>query len=62
MDITKWEIIDETNKIDPALLMRDKVYAMEKMCTRDNESVENIHKQLGYANKMNMDELKKVLR
>lgn len=61
MDITKWEIVDESNKIDPSLLLRDKVYAFQCMCTKDNQSLENIHKQLGYANKMNMEELKKLM-
>lgn len=60
MDLTKWEIIDEFNKIDRILLCRDKTYAMAKMCTRDSQSLENLHQQLGYANKMNMNELKKM--
>lgn len=60
MDLTKWEIIDEFNKIDRILLCRDKQYAMQKMCTKDSQSLENLHQQLGYANKMNMEELKKM--
>ena len=61
MDLGKWEIIDEFNKVDRVLLLKDKTYAMQKMCTRDTQSLENIHKQLGYANKMNMEELKKLI-
>ena len=61
MDITKWEIIDQFNKIDPSLLMKDKIYAFENMLTTETQSVDNIHKQLGYANKMNTEELKKLM-
>lgn len=61
MDLSKWEIIDEFNKVDRVLLLKDKTYAMQKMCTRDTQSLENIHKQLGYANKMNMEELKRLI-
>lgn len=61
MDLNKWEIIDEFNKIDRTLLCRDKTYALSKMCTRDTQSLENLHQQLGYANKMNMDELRKLI-
>lgn len=61
MDLGKWEIIDEFNKVDRVLLLKDKTYALQKMCTKDTQSLENIHKQLGYANKMNMEELKKLI-
>ena len=52
-DINKWEIEDNYGKVDQARLMRDKNYAFEKMCTRNTQSLENIHKQLGYINFMN---------
>ena len=61
MDVGKWEIIDGFNKVDRNLLLKDKTYAMQNMCTKDTQSLENLHKQLGYANKMNMDELKKLM-
>jgi hypothetical protein len=61
MDLSKWEIVDEFNKVDRVPLLKDKTYALQKMCTRETQSLENIHKQLGYANKMNMDELKKMI-
>ena len=62
-DISKWEIEDSFGQIDHARLMRDKNYAFEKMCTRDTISVQNIHKQLGYANYMNVVQLKnKILK
>ena len=58
MDFSKWEIEDNFSQIDNARLMRDKNYAFEKMCTRDTQAVENIHKQLGYANYMNVIQIK----
>ena len=62
-DISKWEIEDSFGQIDHARLMRDKNYVFEKMCTRDTISVQNIHKQLGYANYMNVVQLKnKILK
>ena len=61
MDITKWEIIDDFNRVNRDLLMRDKTYAFTIMCTKETQALEGIHKQLGYANKMNMEELKKLI-
>ena len=58
MDFNKWEIEDNFNQIDPSRLMRDKNYAFEKMCTRETKALENIHKLLGYANYMNVIQLK----
>ena len=60
-NITKWEIIDDTNKIDTVLLLKDKNYAFQKMCTQESLNVENLKLQLGYANKMVNNELKKFL-
>ena len=60
-DISKWEIEDNYGKIDHARLMRDKSYAFEKMCTRNTQSLENIHKQLGYANFMNVLQLQEKI-
>ena len=54
MDFNKWEIEDNFGQIDNARLMRDKNYALEKMCTRETQALDNIHKQLGYANYMNV--------
>ena len=57
-DFNKWEIEDNFGQIDTAKLMRDKSYALEKMCTRETHALENMHKQLGYANYMNIVQLK----
>lgn len=61
MDISKWEIMDEFNKIDKVMLCRDKNYALKNMCTKDTQALENLHQILGYANKSNMEELKKMI-
>ena len=61
MDVSKWEIVDEFEKVDRMLLFRDKTYACAKMCTRDTQFVENLHKQLDYANCMNNEELKRLI-
>jgi hypothetical protein len=61
MDISKWEITEDMEKIDRVLLLRDKLYACAKMCTVETKSLENLRKQLGYANRTNIEELKKML-
>lgn len=61
-DISKWEIIDEFHKVDQVLLVQDRDYAFSKMCTKDTKSLENIHMQLGYANKMNMQQLDQLTK
>ncbi len=59
-DITKFEIQDERN-IDRERLLKDKAYAFEKMCQLDNANLDKLYNQLGYANKMNMVELKRII-
>ena len=61
MDFNKWEIEDIFNQVDRALLFRDKNYAFDNMCTRETQALENIHKQLGYANYMNNLQLKNII-
>ena len=61
MDMNKWEIEDNYGNIDRSLLLRDKNYAFSKMCTKETQALENIHKQLGYANYMNGIELKNII-
>ena len=62
MDFSKWEIEDNYGQIDRALLFRDKNYAFNNMCTKETQALENIHKMLGYANYMNNDQLKKIIK
>jgi hypothetical protein len=60
MDITKWEITEDIEKIDRILLMNDKNYAYSKMCTHETLIFENLRKQFCYANRNNIDELRKL--
>ena len=41
-------------------LQRDKPYAMEHMCYKDGQNLKLLYNQLGYYNKMNIHELKKI--
>jgi len=59
-DITKFELGDERD-IDKERILKDKPYAFEKMCKNDNLNLEKLYNQLGYANKMNMRELKRII-
>ena len=59
-DITKYEI-DPNENIDEDKLKNDKIYAMEKMCFKDNKSLANIKNQLMYSNWMNKEELKRLI-
>jgi len=60
-DINKWEIQRGYNPIDETRLLNDKEYAMEYICTKETLSLENLHKQFAYSNKMNMEELTKLI-
>ena len=61
-DISKMEINYYDKTIDKHKLLTDKVYAFEHICYADTKELENINNQLGYANKMNMRELKKLVK
>ena len=59
-DINKFELGDDS-VVDRDRLLRDKSYAFEHMCRNDNLNLQKLSNQLGYANKMNMIELKKMI-
>ena len=59
-DLNKFEFGDD-NVVDRERALRDKPYAFEHMCKNDNLLLEKMSNQLGYANKMNMMELKKMI-
>ena len=61
MDISKWEILEDFNRIDRVLLVRDKIYGCSKMCTNETNNLNNLNKNLGYINKCCIDELKKLV-
>ena len=61
-DSTKWEIIDDFNNIDKLKLMTDKMYAFTKMCTQDTNHLISLGNTLGFYNRRNMQELKKLMK
>lgn len=62
MDISKWDLNEDSlEKIDRSMLVKDKNYAFKKMCYRETNTVTNLHKKLGYINKMNMEELRRMI-
>jgi hypothetical protein len=60
-DINKFELNPDDNTVDKDKLIKDKTYAFEKMCFKDTRELNFISNQLGYANKMNIYELKKMI-
>ena len=60
-DINKFEI-GNLSLVDNKRLLSDKKYAFEYMCNDDNLNLKKMYYQLGYANKMNMVELKKIIK
>lgn len=61
-DITKFELNPEDRNIDKSRILRDKAYAFDHMCAKESQSVRLIYNQLGYVNKMNIKELKKMIK
>jgi len=59
-DLNKFEFGDN-HVVDRDRCLRDKPYAFEHMCRSDNLALEKLSNQLGYANKKNMMELKKMI-
>ena len=59
-DLNKFEFGDN-HVVDRDRCLRDKPYAFEHMCRSDNLVLEKLSNQLGYANKKNMMELKKMI-
>ena len=60
-DISKFELGDDKT-VDRERILHDKPYAFEHMCKTDTNNLLKIYNQLGYANKMNMRELKKLIK
>jgi len=60
-DVTKFELNQDDRDIDKERLVRDKVYAFEKMCYKDTKSLKMNNDILGYANKMNIEQLKLMM-
>jgi hypothetical protein len=60
-DISKFDLGDGRG-VDKDRALHDKPYAFEHMCKTDTSNLQKIYNQLGYANKMNMRELKKMIK
>ena len=60
-DISKFELGDDKG-VDRDRILHDKPYAFDHMCKNDTNNLNKIYNQLGYANKMNMRELKKMIK
>ena len=61
-DINKMDLNPEDKEVDKERVLRDKVYAFEHICYKDSLALQKLYNQLGYANKMNIYELKKMLK
>ena len=61
-DITKFELGTDEKNVDKDRILHDKPYAFEHICQKDTRELEKLYNQLGYANKMNMRELKKIIK
>ena len=61
-DINKFELNPDDHTVDKDQLIKDKSYAFEKMCYKDTRELNFVSNQLGYANKMNIYELKKMIK
>ena len=61
-DINKFELGSDEKTVDKSRILHDKPYAFEHMCKNDTSNLNKIYNQLGYANKMNMRELKKMIK
>ena len=61
-DINKMDIKPEDTGVDREKILKDKAYAFEHICLDDTRNLEKMHNQLGYANKMNMRELRKIIK
>ena len=61
-DPAKFELGTNAKNVDRERLLHDKPYAFEHICQNDTANLQKIYNQLGYANKMNMRELKKIIK
>lgn len=61
-DINKFEISPDDKNVDKQKLISDKEYSFQHICYKDSQAVKLLYNQLGYVNKMNIRELKKMIR
>ena len=61
-DINKFELNPNDKTINVQRCLMDKAYAFQHICYKDNLNLKLIFNQLGYTNKKNIDELKKIIK
>ena len=61
-DTNKFELNPNDKTIDIQRCLKDKSYAFQHICYKDNLNLKLIYNQLGYTNKKNIDELKKIIK
>jgi hypothetical protein len=61
-DINKMEYDTDDKSINKTSLVSDKAYAFQHICIEDTKALERLNNQLGYANKMNLRELRKLIK
>ncbi len=59
-EINKFELNPDDSIIDKEKIKKDKAYSFEKMCYKDTNQLNLIY-NLGYANKINIYELKNMI-
>ena len=59
-DFSKWEL-NENEKIDKSLLLKDRNYAFGKMYSKETSHLNNVNNKLAYYNKMVIDELRRLI-
>ena len=61
-DPNKFELDPNDQNIDINRMLNDKKYAFENICYQESKELQGLSYQLGYANKMNIYELKKLIK
>ena len=61
-NISKFELGTDKKNIDKDRILHDKTYAFEHMCQKESKDLEKLYNQLGYANNMNISELRKIIK
>lgn len=61
-DVTKFELNPNNSSIDKGKILTNKEYAFEHMCYKETEHLNLLYNQLGYVNKMNIQELRKMIK
>ena len=61
-DPNKFELDPNNQNVDINRMLNDKKYAFENLCYQETKELQSLSYQLGYANKMNIYELKKLIK